>query len=167
MAKKRDKVIVWKKKEKGRGDSKRETLKKSAKKRLNDLVPKTTIVSPTRVSPQDLLKELTEAIKRGDTDPLIREMAKYAVGDVVALGLMSQEQFDELEEYDEDGNVVRQSGRMRALEMLPAKVRAQVLCDITPYFLAKKGTGATNTGGPKPKVTFYIPENGRPVRDNS
>lgn len=172
----KEKTIKWipskkkeKKKEKKRGDSKRKCLSKNIDDSAEDLFVNAEVTKTARepvIDPKDLLQELTQAMKDGNTDPLIREMAKYAVGDVVGLGLMSQAQYDEDEEFDESGEVIKQSGRQRALGMIPTMIRAKVLCDITPYFLAKKSTTSANGAGPKPKVTIFVPDNNRRIRDD-
>lgn len=162
-----------KKSPKEKGDiwvSKRElqSVSKRLKRQALDL-PVTkevkTVESATpMIVPGDLLKEMTLAIKSGDTDPLVREMTKYALGDVVGLGLMSQAQFDEVEEFDEEGIVIRESGRAKALEMIPTSVRAKMLAEIAPYFLAKKTSTLQSPGEKARKVIFKVPDNGRPTR---
>jgi hypothetical protein len=169
----REKTIKWIEKTPApvRGAKKKDYLKNKRKRIVEDLIPDVeesvpVVKAPTH-DPQQLLQELMAGIKDGNTDVLVREMGKYAVGDVVGLGLMSKDQFDEQPEFNDEGEVVRESGRDKALAMIPLKIRAQVLCDMTPYFLAKKSTTNANGSGPKPKVTFYVPENGRPIRDDT
>lgn len=163
-----EKIIKWvSKKEKFESKRKRGREAQLDALPVDKTLPSTTPATTPLLDPRQLLQELMTSMRNGDADPLVREMAKYALGDVVGLGLMSQEQFDEPPQFDEEGMKIVASGREKALELIPVKVRAQVLCDITPYYLAKKSTTNLNGSGPKPKVTFYVPENGRPVRSDS
>lgn len=168
MAKKREQRSGKKSREDWIPHSKVKAISRRLKKTEKDLTLKseTKTARPKLSDPRDLLEEMTRALKDNNTDTLIKEMVRYALGDVVGLGLMSQSEFDATEELDEDENVVRMGGRARALEMIPAIVRAKMLSEVAPYFLAKKGTASTGPVGiPPKKVIFKVPDNGRPLRE--
>lgn len=94
-----------------------------------------------------------------EMDP-VRLLRMYAEGDVVGLGLLSQEEYDADEVYDLDGNIIEPSGKVKALNLIPPKMRADILKDLLQYLHAKK---SKDDAGPVSKnpVSFYIPANGR------
>jgi len=103
-----------------------------------------------------ILKTLIE----NGCDPLAI-LAKAATGDVVGLGLLSQEEYDEEEIYDGDGLIETLSGADKALLLIPMKTRIEAAKELAGYVYAKKKAGeqgsATKVGG----TLFYLPDNNR------
>jgi hypothetical protein len=132
------------------------------KRRFIKPIEKPIAKSASTVNPGKLVQEIHEALKAGNIDPLLKQSLMIAIGDVVGLGYMTQEELEQEAEYDTDGVEFKKAGQALALEMVPTYIRAQMLKEITPYYLAKKKEVAANgIMEENLKVTFYIPENGR------
>lgn len=98
-------------------------------------------------------------LKESGVNP-VSLLAMYALGDVVGLGLLSQEEFDEEEVYNEDGFVVQKSGKDKALDLIPPKMRYDAARDLMQYIHVKP-TGDPSGGGGDSGTIFYLPDNGR------
>lgn len=109
-----------------------------------------------------LSQDLFKSLKDQNPDQLMMLNAMYATGDLVALGLMTQEELEEEAIYDENGRKMKPSGAEMAMRLIPPRLRAKVASDMIPFFLAKKKEKEEKKDTEdKPIVHFYIPENGR------
>ncbi len=97
-------------------------------------------------------------------DPM-REMVKWAEGDVVGLRLMTKAELDEPGKTVLRGRrvVYEPSGQEKALILIPPEMRSSMAKELARYGYSKKptsvevsGNGATAGG-----VVFYLPSNGR------
>lgn len=93
-------------------------------------------------------------------DP-VEKLARYALGDVVSLGLMTREELEAEAEYDEDGLLVMPSGRDRALNVIPPRIRVDALKELAQYVYAKKVKGEPDFADIEDPIQIYIPDNGR------
>jgi len=137
----------------------RRSLKKAKKlkKKLEEISTKVPIKGLVTT-------DLVAALKAADCDVLL-QLAYYARGDVVSLGLMTKEELEEDAEFNDVGQVLKQSGRDRALFLIPPRIRAKALMELAPYIVPRKKDEMKEAGRQAAKVTFYIPENGRGVPD--
>ncbi len=107
-----------------------------------------------------------QKLKRMATDPE-ELLVMVMVGDVVGLGLMSQEELDAPGTFNLDGLPIQPSGRDMARGILSSKIRAKAIVDAMPYLRAKKSETATAPGmmnadgTARTFATLYIPDNGR------
>ena len=110
---------------------------------------------------KDKSQEVELKLAKKGLDP-IDILAMYAEGDVVGLGLMTKEDLEEEEIYDEDGRVIQKSGVAIAAELIPPKLRQESAKELAQYLHAKKrgedkGLDQDNTTG----TVLYMPDNGR------
>ena len=101
-----------------------------------------------------------QKLRRMQVDP--EELLAFVItGDVVSLGLMSQEELDQDAIYNGDGICVKQSGREKAREILDSKIRAKAIVDALPYLRSKKNDGVKKDEEEVEAAILYIPDNGR------
>ena len=110
-------------------------------------------------SAEETLRQLVVQTK-GSLDP-IRQLALYALGDVVELGFMSQEEYDAEPEYDLDESCIRPSGREIALQMIPVRERIKCWTELASYLYAKKKPSDDGNPNDDDIVHFYLPHNKR------
>jgi len=110
----------------------------------------------------EITQEVIAKLQELGHDPLV-EMARYAIGDVVGLGFMTQDEFDAEDEYDEDFMLLTRSGRSRALELIPPKLRAEMSKELAGYIhrKLKPNDKALGEDIEANGMVFYLPENGR------
>src|SRR5580700_1313590 len=88
-------------------------------------------VDPGTSETEKLCLEISEALKKGDFNPMMRQMAMVAMGDVVGLGYMTRQEF--LQEADDDaetGKCLQPSGQMMAMKLIPPRLRAKMMGDL-------------------------------------
>lgn len=113
------------------------------------------------ISADELTKELILQLAQSGCHPIV-EMARYALGDVVGLGLMTQEELDQDAIYDYDGELIQKSGKERSLELLPVKVRFDANKELAQYVWSKaKDSDERNTEDAMERVVYNMPDNGR------
>lgn len=132
---------------------------KRSKKTLKKI--EETIVAPSselvdKVIGTDLIAALTAM----DCD-VLQQLAMYAKGDVVRLGLMTKDELEGEAEFNDMGFCVKESGREKALHLIPPRIRAKALMELTAYIVPKKKEASKPDGPPVASVKFYLPENGR------
>lgn len=110
-----------------------------------------------------LSDKVDNALGRLKLDP-IAEMVMYAKGDVVGLGLMTQEELDQDEEFNAEGMLVRRSGHSRALDLIPPVLRAKMASELLSYHHPRKKESPIEEVKDDEKVQFYLPESGREVK---
>ncbi len=111
-------------------------------------------------SAEETLRELAKATE-GSLDP-IRQLILYALGDVVALGLMTQEEFEEEAELDLDDEVVKMSGSARALLLIPVKERIACWKELASYLYPKKKPAEVPVNpNDQDGVLLYLPQTKR------
>ena len=115
---------------------------------------------PQRVRPQEITKEVIESLRDCGCDPIV-ELARYALGDVVSLGLMTQEELEAEAEYDIDGNALAPSGRDRALKLIPPKMRMEASKELAQYEYAKIKPSERGSPSDVEGIVFYMPDNQR------
>ena len=126
------------------------------------LPPKKAMGRPRGDKMATLLQEMNESLKGGESQKLIDQVLRVAIGDVVGLGYLTQEEYDQEAEFDEDGNVLKKSGAEKALELIPPSLRAKMLIELVPFYLAKKKEAdSSNTNKNSVRVNFFMPDNGR------
>ena len=147
------------------GDHKGTTQKPQSKKEeLTHPREEETTGDPQEERVAKLKGKLSESVllslAKSGCHPIV-QMARFALGDVVGLGLMTEEELRAQPIFDPDGLLLQKSGRDRALEILPVKVRFDANKELATLVYAKP-TGKTGTGevGAVP-VHFYLPDNGR------
>lgn len=105
------------------------------------------------------------ALKAEGIDPF-EIMARFASGDVVALGYMTREEFEKpaQEIATPHGTQYRASGRDHALNLIPPNMRFNAAKELASYlkpklqaiaYTDKYGTPINNP------VVIYVPDNGR------
>jgi hypothetical protein len=98
-------------------------------------------------------------------------LSRFAMGDVVGLGMMTQKELDEKQQVIRVGSkvkVTRVAGKQRAWQLIPASLRFDASKELLPYLYAKKvaeaskptkpGDGPEN---PQKRVVIVLPSNGR------
>lgn len=93
-------------------------------------------------------------------------MAKAAMGDVVGLGLMTDDELERQEEISCIGKTVihKKGGRDLMRELLPASVRIQAAKELASYIRPKLAATMFLGEDGKPangNVLLYVPDNGR------
>ncbi len=109
-------------------------------------------------------EEINRLVKAAGLDPML-EVIKFAKGDVVGLGLMTQEEFDAEEEYNTDGFKIAKSGREIATELVPPRMRMAASLELMEYIYPKMNKRAivqedTKTIGDA-GTTMFLPHNNR------
>lgn len=108
------------------------------------------------VQNNEVLKTLAEQ----GCDP-IKLLAMAATGDVVGLGLMSQDDLEEEAMFDIDGDVDTASGIDRALYLLPMKTRMDAAKELARYMHAQKRPEEAPPERLPGGTVFLLPDNGR------
>lgn len=110
------------------------------------------------------MKNVLKLLKDKDFDP-IDKMRMLAIGDAVGLELMSQKEYDQEEELDQDGLVETESGRSVALELIPVRLRAEMTKELAKYIHSQKKPeeGGDEGDEKEAKVVVYVPANNRDV----
>jgi hypothetical protein len=133
-----------------------------AKKPVKLKISKTGVVDP--IDP-------LVVCKRVGVDP-IEILALFAKGDVVRLGLMTKEEFEDEGKYDTRlKRWIRLPGRLKALDVIPANERRDSAKELAPYVYPKKQSVTTVVQKPngdpvepakaleqKIKVHLYLPK---------
>lgn len=94
----------------------------------------------------------------------IEGMALIAIGDVVRLGYMTEEELREPARFDKHGHVIRQSGMERALEYVPPGIRLMAYKELAQYVYSKRvAVQHSNPDGTplQAAVVVHLPPNGR------
>jgi hypothetical protein len=132
---------------------------------MNIKAPNTGVIK-IRAPKLDPTESFQDKLVRMTVDPE-ELLAMVMMGDVVGLGLMSQEELDAEAIYNTDGIPLKPSGRDIARSMMDGKIRLKAICEAIPYLRAKKadksalpGSSAPGTEGEE-RVNIYIPDNGR------
>lgn len=104
-------------------------------------------------------KAVSEKLADLDFDPVVL-LALLAKGDVVSLGLMTQDAYDAEEEYNCDDIIVKPSGKVLALKIIPLSMRRDCARELLKYTHAPKVSDNT-PGESRDAVHFFLPHNGR------
>lgn len=130
--------------------------------------PKLTAAKAMRKHAIDVATRLEEL----GVDP-ITILALFAAGDVVSLGLMTQEEFDaeaEVENVKGAAVIIKSSGLERAARILEPRERRQAASELASYVWPKRqavtvsNPDGTNLQAGAPQIIVTMPDNGRGKR---
>lgn len=109
-------------------------------------------------------QDIVEKIQSIGADPL-EGLAHFATGNVVALGFMSEEEFNKPTIYAEvEGEEVIQQtgGDLRALKLITPKMRFAAVRELAGYIYPKRAPAVIDNNGKElPQVLLYLPANER------
>jgi hypothetical protein len=98
-------------------------------------------------------------------------ISRYAIGDVVGLGMMTQEELDYPGQKDrKTGKWLRRPGKAVAWDLISSNVRFDAAKELLPYLYAKKQAITISDGKSddpstaKRRVVIHLPSNGREVQ---
>lgn len=108
------------------------------------------------------MENVLNILKEKNFNP-IDQMRMLASGDVVGLELMTQEEYDEEAEFDIDGIQIAESGKDRAVKLIPVRIRAQMSSELAKYTYHQKKAVEDDDAevGDKTHIHVYVPANGR------
>jgi hypothetical protein len=125
-----------------------------------------SVVVSLRREKQKFSRDARLTLTEAEVDP-VRMLALLVAGDVVGLGLMSEEEYNKKPIYDEDGNIEEPGGRELAAELLGISSRQQAARDLLPYLYSKPQDPAPKPQGDDTnRAVIYLPENGRTYNAN-
>jgi len=162
---KRDRKIA----SRSRRFSESERDNKKAKPTVRDILKdreRGPIVVSLRREKQKFSRDARLTLTETEVDP-VKILALIAAGDVVGLGLMSEEEYNTKPIYDENGEVEEPGGKHLAANLIGLSARREAARDLLPYLYSKPQDPA-----PKPdeddlnKAVIYLPENGRTYNAN-
>jgi hypothetical protein len=118
---------------------------------------------PNKVNPER--QRIRDILQKLDFDP-IECLCHFAMGNVIALKLMTQKELDAPARAVRVGNqvIVHKSGFDKSLELIPAKLRADCASDVATYAYPKRAAVAMvddDGNAVKSRVILYAPSNGR------
>lgn len=109
-------------------------------------------------------QDIISKIQSIGADPL-EGLAYFATGNVVALGFMSEDEFNKPTIYAEvDGEEVIQQtgGDLKALKLISPKMRFAAVRELAGYIYPKRAPAVIDEKGNNiPQVMLYLPENDR------
>jgi hypothetical protein len=119
------------------------------------------VIVSLRREKQKFSRDARLTLTETEVDP-VKMLALLVAGDVVALGLMTEEEYNKAPIYDEDGNIEEPGGRQIAADILGISSRQQAARDLLPYLYSKPQDPAPKISvDDTNKAVIYLPENGR------
>lgn len=119
------------------------------------------IVVSLRREKTSFSKDARASLAGLEVDP-VKILAMIAAGDVVGLGLLTAEEYEQRPVLDADtGRVLEPGGKDIAAELVPLQERRQSARDLLPFLYSKPQDPTPKTMDDQNRAMIYLPENGR------